>query len=440
MSGEVVVGAAVAGPIGVGVIVGAAAGVACAYVVGKAVNRALDALDEAYVRRQAQEMARQEWNDVVIEVATRNARIESLRANAASRPLSMDIPDPLVLTGQSVEQARAWCGQVDGTLDALASRIAEDARVTLLNSLRIGLTQGRVLTANEVLRTTTSPPAAKLSPATERVLIDLDRVVARLSPEASEEDRRQIASAAARITARSGLKDAQARLQDVRYQVQEANEGVNRRREQAVRAAALMQPLLIAAADPDLLPPSSRGWGQVRAALSDVLAGRRQLEQWMEDAAARCAAEVKAAADHRYIRERVLAGLQELGYTVDEDFETRVPVGGVLSVAHEDWRSHGVRIRLDESSAQLTAMVVRTEADGGWDAAAEDEEREAQWCAHLPELTQVLRRQGIELSLVRATEPGTRVVPMVAASAPASRHRDTHVHGVSDRDNRGRTS
>lgn len=150
----------------------------------------------------------------------------------------------------------------------------------------------------------------------------------------------------------------------------------------------------------------------------------------MEEAATRCATEVKAAADRRYIHDHVIAGLGELGYTVEEDFETRVPVAGVLSVAHQTWSNHGVRIRVDESTSQLTAMVVRTQADEGWDSAAQDEEREAQWCAHLPELTQILRRQGIELDIVHATEPGTRAVPLVAKSRRAHRGDDAKARSL----------
>lgn len=417
MSGESVVGLTV-GAVGLAFAMGEAAGTACAFVVGGAFRTLTDAMDASFAKRQAEEAARQDWTTLLVEVAGRNARIESLRAAVLARSLAVELPAALVLTRQTPEQARAWCLEVDTMLEHVGRVIVTDARSTLIQGLQGALAGGLVRSAGEVMIKKSASSDTTTAPAVATVLADLDRVVARLTPEVLEEDRRRIWAAAAHITARRGPRDAQARLQDLRYRVNEANAKARARRAEAVRAALLMQPLLVAATDTDASWRDHAGWNDLWSALQDVLAGRRRLETWMERAAVDFTAQIKAATERRYLREQLVLALEELGYTMDEPFQTHVPMNGVLSVTHKGWACHGVRLRLDEATSQLTTMLVRTAADQGWDASAQDGERELEWCGDLPKLAEILQRQGVQLNMVRATSPGARAVPLVASTAP----------------------
>jgi hypothetical protein len=62
---------------------------------------------------------------------------------------------------------------------------------------------------------------------------------------------------------------------------------------------------------------------------------------------------------HPQKRHRVLA---ELGYAVDEGFQTSASRRHPFSSSGTEWTAHGVRLRLDDETGKLTAIVVRTES------------------------------------------------------------------------------
>jgi hypothetical protein len=87
-----------------------------------------------------------------------------------------------------------------------------------------------------------------------------------------------------------------------------------------------------------------------------------------------------AAADHRYVAELVLHTVAELGYTVDEGFETAAVADGVLRVGRADWDEHAVHLLVDPTSGQVRTALVRTAP--GTDPAEEertDAARERAW-------------------------------------------------------------
>ena len=120
----------------------------------------------------------------------------------------------------------------------------------------------------------------------------------------------------------------------------------------------------------------------------------------------------------RYVRDSVTESLAELGYAVDEGFQTAVVKDGILQVSRSEWDAHGVRMVLDEENQELRAAVVRTQDDTGWDAARVDAERETQWCAIQEKLKFMLAARNVTYEVRSLTKPGSRRVPVVRATPP----------------------
>ena len=235
---------------------------------------------------------------------------------------------------------------------------------------------------------------------------DIVRVASRLLPGVNPAERETIARAAERVLSARSRIDARNRLGDMRARVDQANQAAAGRRVQATEAARLLQPL--AHADATVQP--------LREDLLEVVAGDAPLTDTLRERARQAAAELQRAADRRYVRDSVTESLAELGYAVDEGFQTAVVKDGVLQVTRGEWDAHGVRMVLDEEKQELRAAVVRTRDGTGWDAARVDAEREAQWCAVQEKLKAMLAAKNITYEVRSLTEPGSRRVPVVRAT------------------------
>lgn len=410
MSGESIAGVGVEIGIGAIALMGVAAGASCAFVVGHGLSSLGSYLQRREAERDAAQSAIAEWQRALHKVALRNARICVLQ-RTADEPSSVSrthLPAPLVLGQQTLADVRSWCAETDALL-------AEAEREAVQRSAQAILRRAADLTESAELQIgfdapddqSTAMVGNRIAAPDESVRDDITRMASRLSSDATAGERETVARAAERVlTARSRI-DARNRLADMRERVDQANREAARRLAHATEAAQLLQPL--AHAEAPVQP--------LRADLLRVLTGDSPLTEALREQAREAAVDVQRASDRRYVRNSVTEVLAELGYVVDEGFQTAVVKNGVLHVTRDEWNAHGVLLRLDDEKQELRASVVRTQANSDWDAARVDTERESQWCAIQEKLQAKLAARNVRYEVRSVTEPGTRSVPLVQAAA-----------------------
>jgi hypothetical protein len=414
VSGEGVAVVAVGASVGAVMVLGAAAGASCAFVVGGSMEALGSFLERRQARREAAHDIIMEWQQVLRDVSVRNGRIGVLRA-AASQHDADDLPEMLKLGEQTVAELRAWCAETDARLaDAETLVAGQEAQAILrrvadlagLPELRTGFDppSGPPETAETVAR----PAAAAVQSAGQAKAPDVARIAGRVRAGVTGSERESIARAAERVLRAVTSIEARNRLGDLRERVNQANASAERRYAEAAEAARLLQPLLHAT-DADQ---------SVRADLLEVAAGHAPLTSALRERAQQSAARLQRAADRRYIRECVAESLAEIGYVADEGFQTVVPCDGVLQVTRNEWSAHGVRMVFDDERNELLTALVRTKAEDRWDAAAQDSEREDAWCAAQEKLKELLAAKSISLEFRFLISPGQRSVPLVQR-APA---------------------
>jgi hypothetical protein len=341
---------------------------------------------------------------VLAEVSARNARIVALRglAGAGPKPALAAVPEPLEAGTIDTAELQVWCLATDERLAAAAEAIAG----RLAGDMLAGVT-GRQAEAGRLVRAAPDPagPGTAAAEASQEIERTLLRVLTRLDADTAPEDRRSVAEAASRVVAAPAPGGARVLLDEVRLRVQQANKRSRARRADTVDAARLLH-----AAGQDTEEAAA-----LRTELAEVVSGRRQLDGDLRVRAATAVAAADAAADRRYMAEMVLHTVAELGYAVDEGFETATVADGVVRVSRPDWDEHAVHLLVDPESGQVRTALVRTAP--GADTAEEqrtDAARERAWCAALEVARARLDDAGVQTNVRHLTAPGTRVVPQVS--------------------------
>ena len=121
----------------------------------------------------------------------------------------------------------------------------------------------------------------------------------------------------------------------------------------------------------------------------------------------------RAEQDRAFVLEAASAALQDLGYSVGEQFRTAVvDEGALLELPHSG--QHALRIR--ERNRQLMFNVVRHDETGARDPVA-DTRAEESFCSGFDGMRERLRSLGIDLTMLRADPPGSHPV-QVKKEAP----------------------
>ncbi|WP_026413990.1 hypothetical protein [Actinomadura oligospora] len=280
------------------------------------------------------------------EVVERNARIQALRELGAE-----DLPAPLAPgEDDASDDLTAWCARADALLDeaetALSRRIAADL--------------GTQIFATESLTTDTSKPPA---PTPARVDEALERVLSRLLPDATDEDRRNVIDAAKLLSETGSAQDAETVLSEVRLRVQGANNNARTRREQVRRARAEQD------------------------------------------------AREQAEAERQYVLTEVTKAFEDLGYEVQQSFETLTADSGSLVLSKGDWTDHSVRMRLD-GDAKLRAKMMRATPVLSENDRRVDVEREQEWCDAFEAARERLQDAGIGSDVTWRLAPGVERLPV----------------------------
>ncbi len=396
---------------------------------------------------------------LLAEVSARNARIAALHGMcaAAAGPgqareeaarLAATIPAPLeVVPADEIASLHAWCLATDTALEAAESAVAGRYAAGLVARLLASHPAGdeRLVRAAAA---PAEPGVAVAKPGTAGVAdaagawgaeqraeaeAALVRVLARLLPEATTEDHRGVADAAAQVVAAATPGDARTWLDEVRLRVQRANQRSIARREDVINAARMLHAI-----------PEAAGTGaaaRVRAELAEVVEGRRPLDTGLRARAEAEVALADAEADRRYVAEMLVNVLGELDYTVEEGFETALADGGLLRIRQAEWTEHAVHLRVDPDTRKVHAALVRT-APAASPAPEEngDAEREDAWCGTLEAALERLAAAGVGTTIEFRSEPGTRAVPLISDAAPdaaAPRRRGAAASGGSNGSNAG---
>ncbi|MER6809196.1 response regulator receiver protein [Spirillospora sp. NPDC000708] len=292
------------------------------------------------------------------EVVERNARIAALAETRAKLGADVALPPPLRPGEESAQELTAWCAATDRLLDEAERRLSEHlaAQVT-----------AQVFTAPaEGLRADTgrTPPPRRGGDDTQRTL---ERIMARLLPDAAEDERRAVAEAARLLAAVGTAEEAESVLHEVRLRIREANRRTEDARELARRRAA----------------------------------EREAAEQ--------------AEAERRYVLDSITAAFEDMGYEVQPGFETLTAGDGSVVLTKGAWPDHSVRMRVD-GAARVEAAMVRERPAESEDDRRVDVEREREWCAAFEAARARLADGGIRSEVSWRVDPGVRELPVGGAS------------------------
>lgn len=410
MSGEGMIGVAVVAVVGGSVWLaarGVQAGVLVAArsvdLLGAGLTKVGDRAERNRAEWEAGNAALLVWESAARRVIDLNARIEVLHRHAPA-DLAAGLPQQLRPCAESPAQLDAWCAATRTELDRFERELRQRTEVAVLAVLRHTVDLERPVTAQEAFdkyheamaqkpaRQRTTPPSA---------LAAVTRILGRLTPDASAEDRADVLAAAAQVAVPRPDVDHDTLLDELRLRVQRADARARARRAEAVSAARLLQ-AIPASPDPEL--------AAVRTELESAVAGRRALDAGLQARAAQAAEHVRRELEHSYVRASVADTLAGLGYTVDEGFATVTGNPDRLRLVRPDWQRHAVQLVINQD--EVRAAVIRLEDRPGADARREDAEREEEWCDDLAKLRTALDGSGMHVAERHLVPPGERVVPV----------------------------
>jgi hypothetical protein len=371
---------------------------------------------------QAKQDRARRYEQIVRDVLDRHARIDALgesarRAERDHGVAPAAIPRPLCYEGQDPDQLTAWCADTDAGLaqaeEALSTAIAQamTARLMAAGLMETGGSGGHGLVTDA--RSTLPEDAGERA----ELAAGLSRVLSRLPSEAVAADAEAVRAAAARVAGAATAAEAQSRLTDVRVRVQEASTRAAAAREAALTAARCLR---------GLNGYQAPGVPEVRAALAEVVAGSRPLDEPLHTRAAELVAAAQAERERRYIAATLTSALAGLGYEVGEGFETLTARDGEVFITRGDWPAHAVKLKLGEDQ-QLRFAMVRTRNGATRQDQHIDSEREHAWCQSFEEVRTTMAEHGVRTHVGWRLEPGTQKLPVAGrtvAPAAAQRHRE----------------
>jgi hypothetical protein len=406
----------VSGAVEVGILVGGAAvGVAVITVAAAlavaAAWRETGHAEKARVAQQREAAWRAaSWEAAVQEALDRNARIAVCAASVANArerfgDLAVVVPQPLCVDGQSTQELLGWCDQVDAELAAVRAELARRAATAMTAQLLAaapaqdgGGPAGPVNAAQALAAAGERPGAVS----------EAMRLVGRIDPDVAPADWDAVMEAVDRV-ADASPGEVFDQLGEVRVRVNAANKRARQRVDDAFTAAHMLQ---------GLAGYEGEGAEETRAALADVVAGRRAMSPELGDAAAARLAAHKAELEHQYVVEKVAVTLEELGYEAAPGFETLTAAGGVCRLTRSGWADHAVAVAVDRDSQEVRTAVIRTSKGDGEEHRRIDAEREQQWCDSFTAARARLEAAGIHAVTKLEVPPGQRSLPVASASAP----------------------
>ncbi|WP_242900988.1 response regulator receiver protein [Actinomadura terrae] len=353
---DIALDAAVILTLGMNRVLGRGAGLA-----GRGAD-ALAALAAGRAEARAAALAEVETHERALrEVVERNARIAALAETRAKIGAEVALPEPLRPDERHTpEELAAWCAALDPVLDeaerALSEHLAAQVTAQIFTAPEAGLQADTGQRGPE-------QGASPVPRVQDDVQETLERIMARLLPDAAAEERRAVADAARLLAGAGTAEEAEAVLQEVRLRIGDANRRTEEHRERERRRAA-----------------------------------------------ERDAAE-QAEAERRYVLDSITTAFEDLGYEVRPGFETLTARGGALVLTKGGWPDHSVKMRVEDAAHVRAAMVRETPAESEDDRRV-DAEREREWCEAFEAARTRLAAAGIRSQVAWRLEPGVRELPV----------------------------
>ena len=256
----------------------------------------------------------------------------------------------------------------------------------------------------------------------ERHVEQVTDVLGTLADDASSEDRSAVVYRAEEASsAPPGRRNAL--LMQLRSDIQRANAKVEARRLARQQAVALREELAgFAGAEVE----------QLDATLQQVADGSGALPQDMERQVAEAVARATERRNRDYVMEVVAEELQNLGYVVEEGFETAsADTPQMLLRGPEMADDYHVALSADPATARLEAKVVR-EADGETGRRDDrrkrlDQQVETAWCGDVAAALAAAENQGVSARVVSRHAPGEvpveTIAPFTKKGRPQTRRR-----------------
>lgn len=423
MSGAGVVGVSVGAVVGGSVWLAGRGVQAGALVAARSVDllgAGLVAVGERAQRNLAawetEHAALREWETAARQVIELNARIDVLRAHAPD-DLADQVPDPLRPCTETPAELAAWCATARTTIEALEQDLTQRTATAALSVLRQTIVLARPVTAQEAFdryHEALADDATRGRATPPDALADVSRILDRLTPDVSAEDRADVLAAAAQVAVPRPDVDHHTLLDELRFRVQRAGERARARQADAVTAARMLQ----------AIPADATS---LRTELSAVVAGRRALDDDLRTRGAQAVEQVRDELEREYVRASVADTLAALGYEIDGGFTTVTGHPDRMRLVRPDWSAHAVQVVVD--GEEVRTAVIRLADKAGADARREDVEREEQWCADQERLQEVLGESGLHVVERTLVPPGERVLPVAKrverqAAEPVARERD----------------
>jgi hypothetical protein len=341
------------------------------------------------------------------------ARVDAAGASAALAAAGLPADPGLTPPDAGGPVAEQWCRSAPELIRSAHERAGTAtaaAAVRRLAALLSGTVSGPMVAAADLIGPAGPGPAPTPVPDITAVLA---RMLATLDARADPADRSAvdtIAQAAARRADRTG------HLAELRLQIQEANDRIRARDDDAMVAAQLLDAIEPYRPEHGLDPERL---AHARAALGEVVARRQALDDRLLDLVAQLRAQVEARASALAVTDAVADVLSDIGYQVGPDFSVGEAAEGMLEISHPAQPEHLVRMRVDAEGRRLVAMVYRARPGSTGDGA--DTAAEAAWCGDLDRAVARLAGDGWVLTPVLLTAPGSQPTPVAANTAADER-------------------
>jgi hypothetical protein len=296
--------------------------------------------------------------------------------------------------GADVARAEALGAQIDALVAAAEQRFR--AEVAAARTDRI---MADVAAAIARLPKPTAPPGhpavAHAAPGT-LIADSLERVLRRMDTGVPPDVATMLQSRAADALRVESEATALRLLDDLRYSVDQANERVRRR---AGALAELAQRMTGYAG-----PAIDEAQGRIAAAHDDPDPDLPALGQVVDTAIEQTLAPVLRDYTRRALRE----SLEEIGCTVEEDFEVALGRDGMAHVQRPGWDDLAVRVRSRDGGAYHFNLVAPRDGETPDLAAVEH-----QWCGAVDQLLPALGERGLEVHTTHRSTEGDPEVQLV---------------------------
>jgi len=250
--------------------------------------------------------------------------------------------------------------------------------------------------------------ATSLDP--QRVARRVQHLLERIPPGASRSVRDHARELAQSIAQSSEPARTEALIAALNVEVEEAHQSVNALAREAEHAQVLIKTL-------DGL--EGEQVSNLRAVLNRILAGELPLPSSLPSKVTEVANSAKRDADRKYAGAVLAGALTELGYDVQQGFETLLVEDGVAVCERPTRDGYAIRMRLADDRPLMDFEVVRLAAAGtraSHEQAVRDVEVEHEFCKDYDVLLKSAAKAGVGIRTVRRLAPGERPVPVLERS------------------------